>query len=128
MIIGGAVSTSALVPSYLAIRLHWNLTTPASLIGLAFAGCCACGIARTVWWKWVVVWAMMLGSVVIAFLPPSFFGTLADDSWVTDPVRTKVVGAFLLTVMMFGTMLLISGAISFWLYLRRTRPPAQEGQ
>jgi hypothetical protein len=30
--------------------------------------------------------------------------------------------------MVYGTMLLISGGLSFWLYLRHTEAPAQEGQ
>jgi hypothetical protein len=30
--------------------------------------------------------------------------------------------------MAYATMLLISGGISFWLYLRHTQAPAQEGQ
>jgi hypothetical protein len=71
---------------------------------------------------------MMLGSFVIAFLPASSFDALADDPWVTHPVRTKLVGAFLLSLMLYGTMLLISGGISLWLSLRHTQAPAQEGQ
>jgi hypothetical protein len=71
---------------------------------------------------------MTLGSFVIAFLPASLLGTLVNDSWVTHPFRTKLVGVFLLTQMLFGTLLLISGGISLWLYLRHTRAPEQEGR
>jgi hypothetical protein len=38
------------------------------------------------------------------------------------------VGAFLLTMMFYGTVLLVSGGFSFWLYLRHTEAPAQEAQ
>src|ERR1039457_356780 len=125
-----AVALGALVPVGLVIasRRHWDISTPASLFGLFFAAAYAYQIARPVRWKWVVVWAMTLSSLVIAFLPASSFDALADDSWVTHPVRTKLVGTILLSLMIYGTMLLVSGGISLWLYLRHTQAPAQEGQ
>jgi hypothetical protein len=112
----------------IASRRHWDITTPASLIGLVFAAAYAYQIARPVRWKWVVVWAMTLGSLVIAFLPADVLRALANDSWVTHPVRTRLVGTILLSLMIYGTMLLISGGISLWLYVRHTQAPAQEGQ
>jgi hypothetical protein len=30
--------------------------------------------------------------------------------------------------MLYGAVLLVSGGISFWLYLRHTEPPVQEAQ
>jgi len=111
-----------------ARRHHWDITASVPLFGLLLAASYAYGFARTVRWKWFVVWAMMLGSFAIAFLPASWFDALAGDSWVTHPVRTKLVGALLLSLMLYGTMLLISGGISLWLYLRHTQAPAQEGQ
>ncbi len=112
----------------IARRHHWDITASGSLVGLLLAASYGYTFARAVRWKWVVVWAMMLGSFVIAFLPASSFDALADDFWVTHPVRTKLVGSFLLSLMLYGTMLLISGGISLWLYLRHTQAPAQEGQ
>ena len=58
-----------------------------------------------------------LGSVAIAVLPADRVGALANDSR---------VGAFLLTMMLYGAVLLVSGGISFWLYLRHTEAPAPE--
>jgi hypothetical protein len=114
---------------YSALRSQWDSATPVCLIGgLLFAACYAYGFDKAVPWKWMVVCALTLHSFVIAFLPASFFGPIADDSWVTHPARTKLVGAFLLSWMIYGTIFLISGSISFWLYLRHTQPPAQEGQ
>ena len=127
-IIAGALA--ALVPVGLVIgsRRHWDITTPASLMGLVFAAAYAYQIARPVRWKWVVVWAMTLGSLMIAFLPVDVLGALANDSSAAHPVRAKLAGTTLLSLMIYGTMLLISGGISFWLYLRHTEAPAQEDQ
>jgi hypothetical protein len=127
-IIAAFISPLALGGLFVARRYHWNMTASVPLFGLLLAASYGYGIARAVRWKWVVVWAMTLVSFVIAFLPASSFDALADDSWVTHPVRTKLVGAFLLYLMIYGGMLLISGGISFWLYLRHTQAPAQESQ
>ena len=124
MVVSGLISMGLI----LAIRKHWDMTTPASLIGLLFAASYAYGVARTVRWKWAVVWAMAFGSLVIAVLPAELVGALANVSRVTAYVPAKVMGAFLLSMMLYGTLLLISGGVSFWLYLRHTRPPAQEAQ
>ncbi|MGA3028181.1 MAG: hypothetical protein ABSF98_25820 [Bryobacteraceae bacterium] len=125
-----AAPLGALVSAGVAVALwrHWDISAAVSLFGLAFAACYAWGIARAVRWKWVIVWAIALESFVIAFLPASVFGALAGDSWVTHPVRTKLVGAWLLSLMSYGAMLLISGSISLWLYLRHTQAPVQEEQ
>jgi hypothetical protein len=71
---------------------------------------------------------MTLGSLAIAFLPADILAAVADDSWVSHPVRTKLVGTFLLSLMINGAMLLISGGVTFWLYLRHTQSPARELQ
>jgi hypothetical protein len=110
-----------------ALRWHWDMTTPGSLIGLVFAATYAHGVARSVRWKWAVVWVMAFGSIVIAILPADLAGALAKDSWVTAIVSAKLVGAFLLSLMLYGTLLAISGGISFWFYLRHTQAPTPEG-
>ena len=127
-IMAALLAPLALVGLFVARRHHWDITAAIPLFGLLLAASYAWGFARTVRWKWVVVCAMTLVSSVIAFLPASSFDALADDSWVTHPVRTKLVGAYLLYLMVYGTVLLISGGISLWLYLRHTQAPAQEGQ
>ena len=127
LILGLGFSTLASAGVIVAARLHWDMSTPASLIGIVFAASYAYGVARAVRWKWVVVWVMMLGSLVIAFLPANLVGALANGSWVTNQFPAKLVGAFLLTVMLYGVTLLISGGVSFWLYLRHTQAPTQEG-
>ena len=125
-----AFALGALVPVGLVIasRRHWDITTPASLIGLVFAAAYAYQIARPVRWKWVVVWAMTLGSLVIAFLPADVLGALANDSSAAHPVRAKLAGTILLYLTIYGTILLISGGISLWLYVRHTQAPAREDQ
>jgi hypothetical protein len=127
LIIALIVSALASVGLFLAIRSHWDLMTPASLIGLLLAASYAHGFARTVRWKWVVAAAMALGSLVIAALPADLVAALAKHSWITKQFPPKMVGAFLLSFTLYGALLLISGGASFWLYLRHTQP-AREAQ
>jgi hypothetical protein len=121
----GALTSLGIVSS---LRRHWDITTAASLAGLVFAVSYAYRIARAARWKWVVACAIALGSLVIAFLPADVLAALANDSLVTHPARARLVGVIILSLMTYGTMLLISGGISFWLYLRHTQAPAQEAQ
>jgi hypothetical protein len=120
MILGFVVSAALSAGLMFGLRRHWNMTTPASLIGLLLAAGYAYRIARTVRWKWAVVSVVALGSIVIAVLPADVVGALADHS--------SVRGAFLLTFVLYGVALLVSGGISFWLYLRHTEAPAPEAQ
>jgi ABC-type xylose transport system permease subunit len=103
----------------LAVRRHWDLTTGASLVGLLSAASYAYHFAREVRWKWAVASAMALGSILIAILPGDLIGSLNGLSW---------LALCLPSFMLWGPLLLISGGISFWLYLRHTRPPAPEGE
>lgn len=121
----GALVTVGLA---IAFRRHWDITTPASFMGLVFAAAYAYQIARPVRWKWVVVWAIALGSLVIALVPADVLGALANDSSAAHPVRNKLAGIMLLSLMIYGTILLVSGGISFWLYVRHTQAPAREDQ
>jgi hypothetical protein len=111
--------TSAVM--YVCIRQHWNLTTPPALLGLVFAASYAFGFARTARWKWLVVWVEVAGSVVIALLPAHVLGALAEHSFLTTNFPASVLGAALLSFILYGTLLLISGSISFWLYLQHTK-------
>jgi len=121
LIIALAVGVLASIGLVIGARSHWDMTTPASLVGLVLAAAYAHGFGRTVRWKWAVVCVMTVGSFVIAVLPADLIGALANPSWVTRQFPAKLVGALLLSTMLYGTVLLISGAISFWLYLRHTR-------
>jgi hypothetical protein len=108
-----AMAVSALsVGLFLTRRAHWDMTTLALLIGLYLAASYAYGFARRVRWKWAVACAMACGSVTIALLP-------ADRSW---------AGAFELSMPLYGALFMVSGGISFWLYLRHTQAPAQDAQ
>lgn len=102
----------------IAHRLHWKITTPAALYGLFFAAGYAWGVV--IWrvpWKWVVAALMTAGSLAIAFLP---------EDLIVPVVGRSMLGPFQLTFLLCGTLLLISGGITFWYYLRHTHPPAQE--
>ena len=128
MIIAFVVSVPTSAGFAIALRKHWDMTSPVSLIGLFFAATYAYGIAGTVRWKWLVVWLMALGSVVIAMLPADLAGAMANHSPVIDPFPARWVGAFWLTMALYGTLTFISGGISFWLYLRHTQASEQQPQ
>jgi hypothetical protein len=126
MIISFAFSTIVSVVLFIRLKSHWDITTPLSLAGLVLAASYAHSFARTLRWKWVVAWAMAIVSIVIALLPADLIGAMANHSWITAYVPAKVVGALWLSMAAYGTMLLISGGISFWLYLQKTQAPAAE--
>ncbi len=110
----------------LAARSHRDIAMPVFIIGLLFAASYAYGIARAVRWKWTVVLALVLGSLVIAVLPGDITATLSGGASVSAWFSARLAGAFLLCMTLCGTLLLISGAISFWLYLRHTQAPVKE--
>ena len=120
----GALATAGLA---VAFRRHWDISTLVSLVGLVFAAAYGYNFAKSVRWKLVFVGAMAVASLVIAFLPADVLGALGSEL-PAHPDRAKLLGTILLSLMVYGTMLLISGGISLWLYLRHTQAPAQEGQ
>jgi hypothetical protein len=121
----GALVTASL---YVVFRRQWDISMLASLTGLVFAAAYGYGIARAVRWKWVIAGAIAVASFVIASLPSDVLGALASDSSVGHPGRAKLDGSIFLCLIAYGTMLLISGGISFWFYLRHTQAPAQDAQ
>jgi len=108
-----------------AVRSYWDLSMPVSFMGLLFAVIYARGFARTVAWKWAMFGILAAGSLVIAVLPVDVMGILAKDSWVPGVLSARATGVFWLTLMLSGVTFLVSGAITFWLYLRHTQAPAQ---
>jgi hypothetical protein len=126
--IAAAAGALATVGLAVAFRRNWDISMTASLTGLVFAAACAYHFARAVRWKWVIVGGMAVAWFVIAYLPADVLVALGRDWSMAHPDRAKLDGTILLSLMVYGTMLLISGGISLWLYLRHTQAPAQEGQ
>lgn len=108
-----------------AVRRHWVISVPGSFVGLLLAAGYV-RIAKTNAWKWAVFAAMVAGALVIGALPPDLVEAFANGSSLNSAIPAKVVGAYWLTFVVYGALLMISGAISFWLYVRDTQPPAQE--
>ena len=119
----GALVSAGLV---LAARSHRDIVMPVFFLGLFLAASYAYGIARRVPWKLAMVLAQVLGSLAIALLPGDLTAALASGASLPAGFSARSAGAFLLWMILFGTLLLISGAISFWLYLRHTQAPAKE--
>jgi len=116
-ILGAVVSPLLLAAFVVAHRLHWKITTPAALYGLIFAAGYAWRLALTVRWKWAIAALMAGGSLTIAFLPADLI------TWAAGGSRP---GPLLFIFLFCGTLLLISGGITFWFYLRHTHPPVLE--
>ena len=129
MIIGALTSALFSIGLVLALRSPRDLKTLASVgIGLLFTGSYAYSIARTVRWKWIVALVIALGFLTIALLPADLVEAAANHTRVSAGISPALVGVFLLSFLFYGTVLLVSGAISFCLYLRHTQLPAQEAQ
>jgi hypothetical protein len=131
-IIAAVLGALIVLGLWVAVRRHWDITTPASLtglvFGLVFAAAYGYHFVRAVRWKWVIVGAIAVASLVIAFLPADVLRALGSELPVVLPDRAKPLGILLLNLVAYGTILSISGGISLWLYLRHTHFPAQEGQ
>lgn len=125
--ISAALSALTTVGLAIGFRRHWDISALASLTGLVFAAAYGYHFARGFGWKWVIVGGMAVAMFVIAFLHADVLSALGSES-PAHPDRAKLLGTILLSLMVYGTMLLISGGISLWLYLRHTPIPAQEGQ
>ena len=124
-----AVAIAYAVRTHWGAGLHWGLTTPTVVLGgdvLAVAY--AYGIARAVRWKWMVVAAIAICSVGLAALPADWADALVGTPANAGPFSTQNVAAWNASMLVYGVIFLISGGISFVLYLRHTQPPAAEGQ
>jgi len=109
-----------------AARRHWQVSIPGSTVGILIA-LLYIRIARTARWKWAAFWVMVAGALIIAALPTELLEAFANHKSMTSAIPPRAVGAYWLTIIVYGVVLMISGGISLWLYLRQTQPPAQEG-
>ena len=117
---------------FLAVRAQCSVTSALpAVFGLCVAAGYAFGVTRTVrWnalgWKWALPASLLFGSIVIAALPPDLTGRMASGSWMTASYPAESIGALLLCLMLWGAIFLISGGVTFWLYLRNTQAPTEE--
>ena len=113
----------------LAHRSGWLSTIINAGVGLVLTVVYSINFARPIRWKWVVAGMMAFSAVAIASLPADVVAALDRNSrgaaWFTTD---KLVGVFMFTVLFDGALLLISGGISFVLYLRQTQPAAETGE
>lgn len=116
-IVAAAIAALTTLSVFVIVRRHWDSAAPALLIAPAFTAVYAYSFAREVRWKWGIVAAMAVACLFVAMAPGYLIGALAND---------KLAGTVLVCLLVFGTLLLISGGISFWLYLRHTPPPVQD--
>jgi len=124
MAIGAGVGVLCCAGIALVHWPHWSVTTLAALIGLVIAAYYAYRFARSVRWKWAVASAMALCSLAITLLPADLVGAKGWSTLFPDNFEW----AWLLSTLLYGTILLISGGISFVLYLRHTQPAAETAE
>jgi hypothetical protein len=117
---GFVVAASLSIGLMIAARRRWEISIPGSLIGLLFAASYF-RFAMAVRWKWQVFAILVAGSLAIAALPPGLAEAFANHSSFTSAIPARVVGAFWLTFVVYGVVSMLSGGISFWLYLRHTQ-------
>jgi len=122
--IAGAAGAALLAfPLAFVRRHHWDMTASVSLFGLLLAAGYARGVVGwAVRWKWAVVWLLAAGSLAIPALP---VGEIASH-FITTVLPEKLEAAFLLLFLFYGALLMVSGGISLWLYIRHTEAPARE--
>jgi hypothetical protein len=117
---GGAAIFAAL-----AIKGRRNVGTVA---GLTIVPAYAYGIARTVHWKWLIVLILAVGSFTIASLPSSLVTSLAPASATSPKFLRDMLGTWLMEAVFIGTMMLVSGGITLYQYLRHTQAPDQAAE
>jgi len=132
LVLGGATALLMAWCVRFAARSHWDIdgshlgmTTPVALVALAFPVFYVLHIAGAVRWKLAMAAAMAICSVAIAMLPAGVVGAVAGSTSAVATLDERSFGAWMLTIVLYGAILLTSGAISFVLYLRHTQPPAQ---
>jgi len=95
---------------------------------LVIAAGYAYGIAKVVPWKLAVAAAMAICSVAIAMLPQGVIGSMTANTTGFGALLPDSVGALQLTFALYGVILMLSGGISFVLYLRHTQPAAETAE
>lgn len=110
---------------FIAARHYFVLSAPAFLFFLLLA-VLYIRMIRIYRWKWAVFASMVVSTVLIAILPADLLENLAGHSSLGSALTARTLGASWLTWTAFGVLFLVSGAVSFWLYLRHTQPAAKE--
>ena len=126
--IGAAVSVLLSVGVLVAVRQRWEVSTIVPLaIGLVLSTSYA-RIARSVRWKWAVFAFLVIGVLAIAALPDNALAAFANHTSPVAALSPQTLGAYWLTFVIYGATLIVSGGISFGLYLRHTQAPEQDHQ
>lgn len=91
------------------------------VIGSIMAASYGYGFARAVRWKWIVAALVFVEAVVVAFLPARITSAPMSQCWIASFYTAGFFGSLFLYLAFFGLILLVSGGLSFWLYLYKTR-------
>lgn len=124
-IMAGVIAALVSIAVAAGRRSHWDMTKFVSLFGLLLTAAYARGVAGwAVRWKWSVVWLMAAGAIAIPALPANLVTDAAVHSRAFD--INRLFGAFYLLFLFYGVLMLVSGGISLWHYIRHTEAPAGE--
>jgi hypothetical protein len=129
IIYGIRVVIVVLLFSYLffALKHRHSISAPISLFALLLAAPYL-RFARETSWKWLIFLAMLAATLAIALLPANQLAALAPFNYKVPVIVVQFVGAFYLAFASTGGLFLLSGLITFGLYLRHTQPPVLESQ
>ncbi len=109
-------------------RVHVSATMPAAFFGLFYAAVYARNFAKGIRWKWIVAFLLGLGSLVIAMLPNELLTSLVADSWRSPKIPLGLMVTCLLTFSWIGVVLMVSGAVTFYQYVRQHQHPVQDAE
>jgi hypothetical protein len=109
--IAGAIAiATAIFFWFLSRRFHFTLSVTVALASGGWGFLYALATKPDAVWRWIVFSVILVGPVAISTLP-------LDRLW----LDTLPIG-------FLGLTFLVSGGITLYLYLRRTRPPEQEAE
>jgi len=114
--------------SFLVVRRHEIDSTVLATIsvGLFLSAAYVFGIARANRWKWAVTAILMITAIVIAMLPDQLASAPMSQPWFPRAFNRRLLGSLFWYNACYGLILLISGVVTFGLYLRKTRRAEME--
>lgn len=127
-LIGCIAAAAASGLAFLTVRRHEIDSTMLVIIGvgLFMTASYAYGIARAIRWKWIVAVLVLVGAVVVAFLPVGITTTPFNQSRVAVFFNIRLVGSLFLYLTFYAVVLLLSGAVSLGIYLHNSHHAGAE--
>jgi len=114
---------------YLLFRGPWRPSSFLSVVALIFpAGYIR--LARPTQWKWAIFLLMIATALLTPALPTQLLSAVGGGAspLARMGIYARDIGAFWLASIINSTLIMISGGITFWLYICHTQAPGQESE